>query len=82
MILVVILAISVGVVLAALGVDIGRQVWVDKKSARKIKEAKRAEALALLRTSIARKMETTMELKVVVLPKKPKHAGKHRFNAA
>jgi hypothetical protein len=84
-----ILLVSAGVIALAVGIDVGQQVWDEKRAARTAHWAKMRAAEALLYASIAKRFEermkeqaqTTIELKVVALPQKPT-GGRHRLSAA
>jgi hypothetical protein len=80
-----ILSVSAGIVCLAVGIDVGSQVWAEKRAWREAQEARLVEARNLItagiRLKMARTAEKTIELKVVTLPKKPAH-GRHRLVAA
>jgi hypothetical protein len=91
-ILVFILAVSAGIVCLAVGIDIGSQVWTEKRAWREAEKARVVEAKNLIVQGIHRKFETTMEMRTVrpkvVVPleavrvvEKPVH-GRHRLVAA
>lgn len=85
MILVFILAVSAGIVCLAVGIDVGSQVWAEKRAWREAEKARvqacKNAIAAGVRLKMARATQTTIELKVVSLPKKPVH-GRHRLVAA
>jgi hypothetical protein len=84
-ILVFILAVSAGIVCLAVGIDVGSQVWAEKRAWREAQEARLIEArnsiAAGVRLKMARATQTTIPLQVVTLPKKPV-SGRHRLVAA
>ena len=76
----------------AVGIDVGSQIWTEKREARKARWVQIREAEALLYASIAKRFEdrqkaqelpavNIIELQVVALPKKPV-GGRHRLSAA
>lgn len=85
MILVYILAVSLAIVCLALGIDVGSQVWAEKRAWREEEQARVKAATdriaAGIRLKMARANQTTIELKVVSLPKQPAR-GRHRLAAA
>ena len=76
---------SVGVILLTVGIDVGCQIWVEKRSERVARWTKIREAENLLYGAIIRRYrsasENTVELRVVKHPKKPA-GGRHRLTAA
>lgn len=85
MILVFVCAVSAGIVCLAVGIDVGSQVWAEKKAWREAEKARLQDAkntiAAGVRLRMARAADKTIELKVVTLPKKTAH-GRHRLVAA
>lgn len=73
------------VVALAVGIDVGPEIWVEKRDARKAQRARIREAENMLRGAIVKRYQNTaqtvIELKVVALPKKPV-GGRHRLAAA
>lgn len=87
-----ILLVSAGIVVLAVGIDVGSQIWAEKREARKAHWARMREAEALLYVSISKRFQermtmqaqaqtNTIELTVISLPKKPV-SGRHRLSAA
>lgn len=81
-----VLLVSAGVVVLAVGVDVGSQAWVEKRAEREAHWAKMRAAEATLYAAISKRLEEhrktqTVELKVVALPPKPV-GGRHRLTAA
>lgn len=85
-----ILAVSAGVVVLAVGIDVGFQIWTEKREARKAHWVRVKEAEALLYASISKRFQermttqaqtNTIELTVISLPKKSV-GGRHRLSAA
>jgi hypothetical protein len=79
-----VLLVSVGVVVVAVGVDVGSQLWVEKRAEREAHWTKVREAEALLYKAIQKRFEertkahtNVIELKVVASPKMPV-GGRHR----
>lgn len=85
MILVFILAVSAGIVCLAVGIDVGSQVWAEKRAWREAEKARlqaaRDSIAAGIRLKMARASQSTIPLKVVTLPKQPAR-GRHRLVAA
>lgn len=84
-----VLLVWAGIVVLAVGMDVGRDMWIEKMEERAALDAKRKEAIALLHLALTKHLEkrsnktTVVELKVVTLPKKPTRAGgRHRLSAA
>lgn len=79
-----VLLVSAGIVALALGIDVGQQIWVEKRAARKAQLAKLKAAEETLIAAISKRLEgrrkahaNVIELKVVVSPKMPV-GGRHR----
>jgi len=79
-----VLLVSAGIIFLAVGIDVGQQIWLDRKA----RWTKMLEAEALLYAAIAKRFEgrfnpssDTIELKVVSEPKKSV-GGRHRLTAA
>ena len=79
-----VLLVWAGIVVLAVGMDVGRDVWVEKMAERAAMDAKRKEAIALLHLALTkhlakRNKSTAVEVKVVYVPKKPaRDGGRHR----
>ena len=81
-----VLLVSAGIVVLAVGVDVGQNLWAEKQKERKAEQEKLDEAENLLYAGIFRRQQNknpddTIELKVVTTPKKPV-GGRHRLTAA
>lgn len=83
-----ILLVSMGIVVLAVGTDIGTQIWAEKRAERQAQWARIREAEAILYNSIAKRFEAReltevaiIELNVVSLHEKPAK-GRHRLSAA
>lgn len=89
MLLVFVVVASLLIIAFAIGIDVGQQIWVEKRAERKALIARQTEAIALLQHAIAKRFEermkaetTTVELKVVELHPKKTTGGRHRLSAA
>lgn len=92
MILAFILSVSAGIVCLAVGIDVGSQVWAEKRAWREAEKERINRAKTMIVQGIHRKFETTMQMEIVqpkvVVPlhavrvvEKPVH-GRHRLVAA
>lgn len=81
-----VLLVSAGVVVLAVGIDAGSQIWVEKRAERKEHWMKVREAEKLLFQAVQKRVEarqkaeaTIVELNVVTLPQQKKTtSGRHR----
>lgn len=79
-----VLLVWVGIVILAVGIDVGGEWWVEKRAEREAHWAKVRAAEATLMAGISKRLEerkktrtNVIELKVVAVPKKPV-GGRHR----
>lgn len=89
MLLVFVVVASLLVIAFAVGVDVGQQIWAEKRAERKALIARQIEAINLLQHAITKRFEErmlrnadTVEMKVVELHPQKTHGGRHRLTAA
>jgi N-acetyl-anhydromuramyl-L-alanine amidase AmpD len=78
MLILFILAVSALIVALVVGIDVGEQVWSEKKAQRDAYKAKQLEAIMTLRNKLAERFAHILEVEVVELPKK-RVGAKHRL---
>jgi hypothetical protein len=80
MLILYVLGISALVIALAVGIDVGEQIWVEKRAERKAFKAKQLEALTVLRGMLVERFAHVLDAEVVELHQKTV-GGKHRLVA-
>lgn len=80
MLILYVLGISALVIALAVGIDVGEQIWVEKRAERKAFKAKQIEAFMTLVEALSGRAEVSFDSKVVEFPTKTV-GGKHRLVA-